>query len=314
MNRSSLITSFSIVSFLAFIIGLTHAFSWQLVLYFWLVALLLFCLAFCFDFYAKKELYRFLFGKTDKLLSGDTSPLSQQLKQKIDERLRSEEQIILKQAQRQQQQITFMNLWVHQMKTPLSVLELMAQNNQLTRHEVLTQTHRLKTGLNLALNEARLGNDFQKDFLLTPLSLRKVVTDVVNQQKTAFIQRNLFPSVEIDDTLQVISDAKWLAFIIEQLLTNALKYSHPQGTITLKANRNTQTIELTIADSGIGIPKSDLPRVKQAFFTGENGRKFGEATGMGLYLVQQVAEELGIEFLIDSTVNVGTSVTLKIPI
>ncbi|MGI6155125.1 MAG: ATP-binding protein, partial [Enterococcus lemanii] len=90
-------------------------------------------------------------------------------------------------------------------------------------------------------------------------------------------------------------------------------YSHPQGTIELKAVTEEQAVTLTITDHGIGISASDLPRVKQAFFTGENGRKFGEATGMGLYLVQQVADELGIELTIHSTVGHGTSVALQIP-
>lgn len=313
MNGFALFTSFGIVSFLAFVIYLTNAFSLQLVLYFWFISILLFVFVFFFDCRSKKELYRFLSGKTDQLLIGDTSNLSQQMKRKMDERLRIEEQMVLKHAQRQQQQITFMNLWVHQMKTPLSVLELMAQNNQLTCHDVLTETHRLKSGLNLALNEARLGTDFQKDFILAPLSLNKIVTNAVNNQKTAFIQRKLFPSVEIEEALQVISDEKWLTFMIEQLLTNALKYSHPQGTIELKAVTEEQAVTLTITDHGIGISASDLPRVKQAFFTGENGRKFGEATGMGLYLVQQVADELGIELTIHSTVGHGTSVALQIP-
>jgi uncharacterized membrane protein len=88
MNGFALFTSFGIVSFLAFVIYLTNAFSLQLVLYFWFISILLFVFVFFFDCRSKKELYRFLSGKTDQLLIGDTSNLSQQMKRKMDERLR----------------------------------------------------------------------------------------------------------------------------------------------------------------------------------------------------------------------------------
>ena len=206
-----------------------------------------------------------------------------------------------------------MNLWVHQMKTPLSVLEMMAQNKQLSPPAVLTETQRLKNGLNIALNEARLSAGFQTDFVLKKLSLTHVVSSAINTQKTAFIQRNIYPAISIPEEMMIISDEKWLAFMIEQLLTNSLKYSYSEGKIDVTAIAHEETIQLMMTDYGVGIPASDLPRVKRPFFTGENGRTFGEATGMGLYLVNQVAEGLDIQLQIDSIFGQGTTITLVFP-
>ncbi|MHC5268973.1 sensor histidine kinase [Enterococcus sp. LJL98] len=299
----------SIVAFVALITGLSGAIQWLLSLYFFGLSSFLFFLLFAYDYYSKRQLYRFLSGQVTQLVTGDSSLVSQQIQKQFDDLRKKEEQQLLKQTKRQEQQITFMNLWVHQMKTPLSVLEMMAQNQQLSALAVLTETQRLKNGLNIALNEARLSNHFQNDFILTQLSLTNVVSSAISTQKTAFIQRKIYPSVQIPENLFVISDEKWLAFMIEQILTNSLKYSYPEGTIEITAGKKGHQIWLSIKDGGVGIPAADLPRVRKAFFTGENGRNFGEATGMGLYLVQQVATDLEISFDIQSTPNQGTTVT-----
>lgn len=299
-----------IVGFVAIVTGLIDALDWMLSLYFFGLSAFLFLLLFAYDYYTKRHLYRFLSDQTTAMLTGDSSQISQQIQRQFDTLRKREEQQLLLLTKRREQQITFMNLWVHQMKTPLSVLEMMAQNKQLSPTAVFTETQRLKNGLNIALNEARLSSGFQADFMLKQLSLNHVVSTAINTQKTAFIQRNIYPSLSIPAHLIVISDEKWLGFMIEQILTNSLKYSHTGGKIELTAIETNELVQLLITDYGVGIPASDLPRVKQAFFTGENGRKFGEATGMGLYLVNQVAEGLAIDLTISSTPNVGTTVTL----
>lgn len=303
----------TIVAFVALITGLTDALGWALSFYFFGLSGLLFLTLFAYDYYTKRQLYRFLSGQTPQLITGDSSSVSQMIHIKFDALRKKEEQQLLLQTKRQQQQITFMNLWVHQMKTPLSVLEMMAQNKQLSAPAILTETQRLKNGLNIALNEARLSSGFQTDFILKQLSLNQVVSNAVNTQKTVFIQRKIYPVVTIPAHLMVISDEKWLAFMIEQILTNSLKYSCTEAKIEIRATEQSETIQLLIKDEGVGIPASDLPRIKQPFFTGENGRQFGEATGMGLYLVNQVAEGLTIPWHITSIPNQGTTVTLTFP-
>lgn len=107
-------------------------------------------------------------------------------------------------------------------------------------------------------------------------------------------------------TVNVLSDSKWLSFVLEQIITNAVKYSDKNSTVQIEYNNNV----LKISDQGIGIAKSDLPRIFDQGFTGSNGRTHGEATGMGLYMARRVAKILDIKIDISSTENVGTTVKL----
>ena len=104
---------------------------------------------------------------------------------------------------------------------------------------------------------------------------------------------------------------KWLQFIIGQFITNAVKYTfEPSKKVYIYATEQQDRVTLSVRDEGIGIPKSDLSRVTKAFFTGENGRKTGESTGMGLYLAKEICEKLGHELVIDSEVGKGTTVSV----
>lgn len=309
-NWPRLFGSSLVLGFIFFLLILTGAFSSLLLVYLFLLALFLEGLLFIAGFWREKRLYRFLSGETKELLKGDAALESRLLQQRFAAVLSQQEQIIQEKSKTLQQQIDFMNLWTHQMKTPLSVIELMAQENQLDHLAVLAETRRLQAGLNLALNEARLANGLGADFQLRQLSLEEIARTAVNQQRGYFIQRQVFPEVVGLAQLTVIADSKWLSFILEQLLVNAIKYSASGGKVVIDGGRYEDTTILQVRDTGIGIPAGDLPRIFQPFFTGENGRKFGEATGMGLYLVQEVAEAMGIQVTVVSEVGVGTTVTL----
>ena len=153
---------------------------------------------------------------------------------------------------------------------------------------------------------------FEEDLQVEMVDLKSVVSAVVNEHKRLFITKRVFPQVDIEESLIVTTDSKWLKFIVGQFITNAVKYTfEPQKKVYIFAVEHESGIDLIVRDEGIGIPKSDLSRVTKAFFTGENGRKTGESTGMGLYLAHEVALKLGHELIIESEVNVGTSVTLR---
>jgi signal transduction histidine kinase len=143
-----------------------------------------------------------------------------------------------------------------------------------------------------------------------------VVRKVVNGRRRQFIRQELFPhlSVEAADCT-VLSDAKWLAFAVDQVVGNALKYGAQAGqegqSLTIRLRSGERCLELNIADTGPGIPPQDLPRVFEPFFTGENGRKYAGATGVGLYLVRRVMDELGHDVSIQSTPGEGTTVTFR---
>lgn len=211
----------------------------------------------------------------------------------------------------QKRHLQFMNGWVHQMKTPIAVIEMMAQQDEkLDSQSVSEETERIKKALEAVLMNARL-DTFEEDLRIEKVNLSELVTSVINENKRLFIKRQVFPVVEVDDSLVVSTDRKWLQFVISQFITNAVKYSFtPQSKIWVSTSCGESDCRLVVKDEGIGIPKSDLKRVTRAFFTGENGRKTGESTGMGLYIANEVSTKLGHELTIESEVNQGTTVTL----
>lgn len=217
--------------------------------------------------------------------------------------------------------------WVHQMKTPLSVIDLhlqhvdeqlkhgaalsLAEQAQLYRsmHE---EADKLHNGLELMLNSARL-EKLELDLHVRPVELHSVVRDVVNRYKKLFIQHSIFPKLTGEAT--AATDHKWFAFIINQLLSNAIKFSKlKEGTKSLYITIEQQGDEtsVTIKDEGIGIDSSDIKRVFDPFFTGKNGRISGESTGMGLYLAKQVCLRLGHTLTVSSKEQEGAAFTLTI--
>ncbi|WP_214847160.1 sensor histidine kinase [Exiguobacterium sp. s193] len=207
----------------------------------------------------------------------------------------------------------YVDQWIHQMKTPLSVIELILEHpgedyQADLRHEV----ERLRTGLDQMLYSSRL-EAIETDLKAEQLHLRTLVTGIINQEKRLFVKNKVYPKLEIDRSLYVYTDAKWFRFLLLQLLTNAVKYTTGHGNeVVIRATEQDGQVILTIADDGVGIPKRDLPRVFNAFFTGENGRRYGESTGMGLYFVRQVCMKLGHEIELDSSEGVGTTCRMKL--
>ncbi|MGG1675593.1 ATP-binding protein [Neobacillus sp. NRS-1170] len=209
--------------------------------------------------------------------------------------------------------IQFINQWVHQMKTPLSVIHLMIQDEDDPRFTAIgDELDRLKKGLEMVLYTARL-DTFERDFYVETLDLQKVVRTVTSSQKRLFIRSRVFPSFQFEESLSVATDEKWLSFVLTQLITNAVRYTVEEGRkIYFHGYRRGMDVVLEVRDEGVGIPSSDLPRIFDPYFTGQNGRNFQESTGMGLYLVKQICEKLGHRIEIESTVKKGTIVRIII--
>ncbi len=210
---------------------------------------------------------------------------------------------------KQNRHLQFMNQWVHQMKTPISVLELLLQEEgALDKESVKEEVDRLKHGLETVLMNARL-DTFEEDMKIEQVALRPLVSSIVNENKRLFIVNHVYPNIDIAEDCIVPTDPKWMKFIIGQFITNAVKYTFEDNKkIYLSAAIKDTQIVLTIRDEGIGIPQSDIKRVTKAFFTGENGRKTGESTGMGLFLAKEVCDKLGHQLEIDSEVGRGTTI------
>ncbi|MFD0695180.1 sensor histidine kinase [Paenibacillus sp. GCM10027628] len=215
---------------------------------------------------------------------------------------------------KQQNHLNFMNQWVHQMKTPLSVIELITQDDEDQRLQSISEeTDRLRKGLEMVLYMARL-ETFEQDFRVEPVSLREIVNEVIRDNKRLFIRNYVYPEIQVEADLTVQTDAKWLTFILQQLLFNAIKYSAGnRDKIIVTASSEGRTVWLEVRDRGVGIPATDLFRVFRPFFTGENGRMFKESTGMGLYLVKEVSDKLNHRIDIQSEVGKGTTVRITFP-
>ncbi|MBB3868911.1 HAMP domain-containing histidine kinase [Parageobacillus toebii NBRC 107807] len=211
----------------------------------------------------------------------------------------------------------FMNQWVHQMKTPVSVMDLLLQNfdiqDQFDREFVNSmreELERLQHGLELALYSERIKR-FSHDFHVKRLPLKTMVNHVIQHYKRSFIRNRIHPIVEIPETIFVETDQKWFQFALSQIVINAIKYSkNVSNQIVLSAVQRENEVFLSVQDFGVGIPKQDIGRVFEPFFTGMNGRRFRESTGMGLYLVKQIVDHLGHGITISAEEGKGTTVTI----
>ena len=212
----------------------------------------------------------------------------------------------------QHRQLHFMNQWVHQMKTPISVIGLLLEEeDKLDRASIAEEVLKIQHGLDSILVNARL-ETFEEDMQIERVDLKRIVQEILTEHKRLFITNKVYPVVEIDEDIVVATDVKWLKIVIGQFVTNAVKYTFEEGKkVTLSAQQTIEGVQLSIRDEGIGIPSSDMKRVTKAFFTGENGRMTGESTGMGLYIAAEVCAKLGHPLKIESEQGVGTTVLVQ---
>ena len=199
----------------------------------------------------------------------------------------------------------YYTLWVHQIKTPIAASQLLVQDvtDRNTRSLLEQEIFKIDAYTHLVLQYLRLEN-FHDDLQLKQVALEQLVKEVVRKYSLFFIQKGL--TINLDDLdVKVISDEKWLLVIIEQILSNSLKYTK-SGGIEIYFKDNT----LYLKDSGIGIKDSDILRVFERGFSGYNGRLTQQSSGLGLYLSKKIADQLGHDISISSQVGQGTTVSI----
>lgn len=267
-------------------------------------------------YYQNRQLYKVLKNGLDSLNDAFMELGSSDLSENISGILKKQHNLYEAEIQKcksvHNEHLTFINQWVHQMKTPLSVIQLLLQDykGEEKAQSIEEELNKLNNGLNMAMHFARI-DSFQKDFIVERIFLKKLVFDTVNEEKKIFIKSRITPRVEIDESIEVYSDIKWIKFVLDQLIINGVKYSKGMGKeLIIKAYQEEKEIRLSVIDDGIGIPIKDIKRVFDLFFTGENGRKYGESTGMGLYLSKEICANLGHKIEIKSTEHEGTVVTI----
>lgn len=214
------------------------------------------------------------------------------------------------------ERLYFLSHWMHHLKTPVSVIELIINKEEKTEalDKIQLENKRLHFSIEQGLTMIRM-DSFENDFELKAVDLLSTLRKLINSRKREWIYQSIFPSIEFEEEQAIIiTDSKWNEILIDQIISNAIKYSGEKDgnkKLVFQIERKAEHICLAIVDQGVGMPDYDLERVFQPFFTGENGRKYPNSTGIGLYLSKKIADKLGAAIEIQSELGKGTTVRIK---
>lgn len=207
----------------------------------------------------------------------------------------------------------YIEMWIHEIKTPIASSRLVIENNynDVTR-KIDYQIDRIDNFIEQVLYYTR-SDEVSKDYIIKELELDSIVKKVVKKNYRDFISKKI--KLEIEEIKETIySDSKWVEFIVNQILVNSVKYTkEKEGIIKISANSQGNSAVLIIEDNGVGIIERDLDRIFEKGFTGENGRRFGKSTGIGLYLCKRLCDKLGLGLKLESKLNKGTKVRIIFP-
>ena len=210
-------------------------------------------------------------------------------------------------AQARKEAFQYFTLWVHQIKTPIASmrLQLSMEDSALAR-QLRSELLHIEQYVEMVLTYLKMGAD-STDYVFREVFLDKIIRESIRKFRGDFIIKKLRLDYEpVKDT--ILSDEKWLSFVVEQVLSNALKYTK-EGTVRIYMESPTT---LCIVDTGIGIAPEDIPRIFEKGFTGGNGRIDKRASGIGLYLCKEICRRLGHQITISSVVDEGTTVRLDL--
>lgn len=199
----------------------------------------------------------------------------------------------------------YYTMWVHQIKTPIAAMQLLLQSEDTPKNrEAAEELFRIEQYVKMALQYTRLDSE-TTDFLIQRYNLDDIVREAVRCYARLFIRKKISLNYQ-PLQVQVLTDEKWLEFVIEQVLSNAVKYT-PKGSVSICMEGSST---LVIEDTGIGIRKEDLPRVCEKGYTGYNGHTDKRSTRIGLYLSKRILEKLSHTIEIESEMGVGTRVKI----
>lgn len=243
----------------------------------------------CPDFYEGKLLY--------EIISQSESCFNDEIAQKQQELMEHRE---------------YIQTWVHEIKTPIAVQELLIENNRnALTSSIEEETKKIEAYVEQMLYYAKSGS-LESDYMIQPVSLKKLVSEVLKKNRKMLVGSGVLPKLQ-NLEYTVLADPKWMEFVLGQVVTNSAKYSDAGRSpcLTFGAEEKDGMVLLTVADNGIGIPEGDVSRVFRKGFTGENGRKFKKSTGMGLYLCRNLCEKMQVPIELHSRQGEGTEVTFR---
>ena len=204
--------------------------------------------------------------------------------------------------------LDYYSMWVHQIKTPIAAMSFLLEQDELDKKQLKLELFKIERYTEMVLNYLRLGSE-STDYVVEKINLEKITREMLKKFAPLFISKNIKLNFEPSAEKIIISDKKWLAFALEQIISNAIKYSKVNGEVTIKIIEN----KIIIEDNGIGIKQEDLPRIFDKGFTGFNGRYEKKSSGLGLYLCKKTLDNLGHKIKITSSVNVGTKIVITFP-
>lgn len=205
----------------------------------------------------------------------------------------------------------YYTMWTHQIKTPIAAMRLLLQNS--SSQTELEELFKIEQYAEMALYFARL-DSLSSDLLFRKCDVQEIVKQAVKKYSVLFLRSGLSFRME-EFEIEAVTDEKWLSFVVEQVFSNALKYTHKGGISIYGADASGAIVQgrasyLVIEDTGIGIRESDLPRIFERGFTGYNGRMDKKSTGLGLYLCDQIMKRMAHTIRVESAPGKGTKAVL----
>ncbi len=207
----------------------------------------------------------------------------------------------------------YIEMWIHEVKTPIAAIKLIIDNNKSeVTSNILNEIERVENNIDQSLFYSK-SSQVDRDYIIKKLNLKNSINNVVIRNANILIDKHI--NVKIIECEEfVFCDKKWIEFILHQIVSNSIKYiQKAEGEILFKCKNNNGEVILNISDTGIGISEKSLASVFDKGFTGENGRKFRESTGFGLYLSKKLCDSLGLGISITSKESIGTTISILFP-
>lgn len=297
---------------------------------FWLITGICACLNGFYRYRKKVEQLELIAAAPDINLSQMDSPVGQdeRFQQEIMQQLNQMRIDVENASQKSSEDMTdYYTMWAHQIKTPIFALRLLLQESTEENKEKLSELFKIEQYVEMVLGYLRT-EDMSSDLKLSRCFLDRIIRDQIHKYAGIFVSKKLTLTYE-SISQDVLTDEKWLGFVIGQILSNALKYTRTGGIriyLEKKLSLDTddvsisignddcnkvENLTLVIEDTGIGIRAEDIPRIFEKGYTGVNGRDDNRATGIGLYLSNKIMRKLGHRLYITSTEGKGTKVFLE---
>lgn len=305
-------------------------FDFRNIIYAFVISTVILCIFIAIDYLKKREVYKAInagVGNEDNFdyifnIPDNINKEHSVFKKLLTKNYMHYENTLDKYRKSYKSQMNYKSRWIHQMKTPVSVIKLMLENEKdkdidsdtrKSYESIEEEIEKLSHGLEMELYSLRI-NDFEMDFKVENVDVLDIVRTVINENKNALIVNSIYPKIKSGESILVDSDKKWLKFIISQIVSNSIKYTKVKDVenkyIHINLYRGNDRTILSIEDNGVGIADKDMSRIFNPFFTGENGRRFSESTGMGLYLTKEICDRLGHSIDIESIEYKGTKVNI----